>query len=276
MRCCLKSLFNLLLGVVVLAALGLAALYFWAYPRLDQLFSDSVRREFMLPPSSTVTLTHGDPLQTFRGQVPHMLVEASEAKIEGLVVEDVKLEAKNVSFDLPATIVTGDAKWQGVESAQLKFKVSEDSLKQRWTGELEQHGLKKPEVKLHDGKVDITGLLDASLFKLRVGASGRIQVDGTDRVVFKPDNLELGGTSFGVEQVGAIFSALTPVIDLGDLKLGVGVDKMEPHDGYLFVVARTIKAGGLHGAQAESATVEPGGNEEGSAAGTAAAEKDTK
>ena len=241
MRGCLGKLFGCLFGLLALAAIVAAALYLWAFPKLDSIFADSVRREFMLAPSSTVKMTRGSLLDTLQGRVPEMLVEADEAKIEGLLVEDVKLLAEDVSFDLPLTLATGNAEWKRMGSGRLEFKVSEAALKERWAGELEERGLKKVEVKLDGGEVAVSGLLDAKIFKLRVGARGKLEVDGTDRIVFQPSSMELGGADFGVEQVKAIFAALTPVIDLGNLKLGVGVESMEPRDGYLFVVARSME-----------------------------------
>ncbi|MCC7479826.1 LmeA family phospholipid-binding protein [bacterium] len=238
---CLGRIFSCFGGLAVLLGLALAALYLLVFPRLDTIFADSVRREFMLPPSSTVKMTRGSLLDTLQGRVPEMLVEAEEAKIEGLLVEDVRLLAEGVKFDLPLTLATGNAEWQDMSSGRLEFKVSEESLKQRWAGELEDRGLKKVEVKLKGGEVSISGLLDAAIFKLRVGAKGKVEVDGSDRIVFKPSAMELGGADFGVEQINAIFSALTPVLDLGSLKLGVGVESMEPRDGYLYVVANSLK-----------------------------------
>ncbi len=249
---CLSKLFGCFFGLLVLVGLAIAAMYLWVFPRLDTIFADAVRREFMLAPSSTVKMTRGSLIDTLQGQVPEMLVEADEAKIEGLLVEDVKLLAEDVSFDLPRTLATGNAEWKHMSSGRLEFKVSEKSLKERWAGELEKRGLKKVEVKLAGGEVSISGLLDAAIFKLRVGAKGKVEVDGTDRIVFKPSGLELGGADFGVEQVNAIFAALTPVLDLGSLKLGVGVESMEPRDGYLYVVARSMELDDLSQRMSES------------------------
>lgn len=276
MRGCFGKLFGCLFSLLALAALLVAALYLWVFPKLDTIFADSVRREFMLPPSSTVTMTRGTLLDTLQGKVPAMLVEAEEAKIEGLVVEDVTLKAEDVSFDLPLTLATGNAEWKNMSSGRLEFKVSEAALKERWAGELEDRGLKKVEVKLSGGEVSLSGLLDAKIFELRVGAKGKVKVDGTDRIVFEPSALELGGADFGVEQVKSIFAALTPVIDLGSLKLGVGVEKMEPRDGYLFVVARSMQLDELsRKMQDKQAGAEAGDDTAGSKAGDETADEGT-
>jgi hypothetical protein len=243
MRGCLKAIGGCIFGIVLVAALAATAFYLWAVPELDELFADSVRREFMLPPSSTVRLEHGSLQNTMQGRVQRMVVEADEAKIEGLAVEDVKLAAEDVRFDVPATLLTRDAQWDAVGQGTLSFKASEAALKERWTGELESRGLKKVDVKLSEGEVSINGLLDIGLLKMHVGTTGQIAVDGSDRIVFQPSKLQLGDTNVGVEKLEAVFDTLTPVLDLGKLKLGIGVEELEARDGYLHVKAKSMQLG---------------------------------
>jgi hypothetical protein len=75
---------------------------------------------------------------------------------------------------------------------------------------------------------------------VRVGASGELHVDGTERIRFKVQELELGGANVGVEELKAVFSALTPVIDLGQFKMSVAIDDVGMRDGYLYVQARSM------------------------------------
>jgi len=82
---CLQKLANLLLSLVVLAAIALAGVYFFVLPQVDEKLADAVRREFILPPSSTVIIDRGSLLDTLEGQVHRFHVTSDE--LFGLCVE---------------------------------------------------------------------------------------------------------------------------------------------------------------------------------------------
>ena len=240
MRGCLQRLANCVFGVVLVAVVGLLLVYYLVLPRLDEMLADAVRREFMLPPSSTVGITRGSLLDTLEGEVKHFHVQSSEAKISGLLVEDIEFRAEGIRFDLPQTLISGQAELLEVAQGELVFRVDEQALEDRWAADLRKRGLTDVQVELTDDQVAVNSVLDLKLTKVRVGASGELYVDGTDRIRFKVRELELGGANVGVEELKAVFSAMTPVIDLGQFKMSVAIDDVGMRDGYLYVQARSM------------------------------------
>jgi hypothetical protein len=237
---CLKRLANCALITVLLALLALGAAYYYVLPRLDLLLADAVRREFMLPPSSTVVIMRGSLLDTLEGQVDRFYVSSPEAKISGLSVENVEFNAGGIQFDLPRTLLSGQAELLSVDQGDIAFRVSDEELKQRWATELAKKGLSKTEVILEEDKVSVSCVLDLKLTEVRIGATGELYVDGTDRIKFKATDLELAGSNIGIDELKAVFSTLTPVIDLGQFKMSVAIDELRMREGYLYVVAHSM------------------------------------
>jgi len=237
---CFQRLANCALFIVLIAAVLAAVAYFCLLPRLDEELADALRREFMLPPSSTVEITRGSLLDLLEGEVEGCRVESDEAKIEGLVVGDLRFLAEGLRFDLPRTLITGQAEFTAVKHGELSFKVAASEIEERWATELGRMGLSKVQVGFADDRVSIDAVLDLKLTEVSVGATGELFVDGTDRIRFRATELELGGATFGVEKLKAIFTALTPVIDLGQFKLVIAIDEVEMRDDYLRVKARSL------------------------------------
>jgi hypothetical protein len=236
---CLQKLANAILTLVVLAALLAAAAWYFLLPQLDVKLADAVRREFMLPPSSTVIIERGSLADTLEGQLRRFHVSSPEAKIADTPVEDLEFEAKGIRFDLAQTFATGKADLQDVDYGEMTVKVSQSAIQQRWAGELEKRGVRKPEVELDNDKVKLSGLVDLKLAKLRVAATGRLIADGTERIKFEATELDMGGANVEIKQLRSAITSLTPVIDVGQFKLSILVDEVKTEDGYLFIRARS-------------------------------------
>lgn len=262
MRCCLRSIVGGIVLGLVLLAIGAAALYIFAYPRIDSALSDAVRREYMLPPSATIKFQHGTFLETWEGKLRSFRVEANEAKLEGLLINDVKLYATGIQFDMTKTLITGEAELKKVEHARLKFRVSEGSLADHWGEALASRGIRDVDVDLRDQEIAVSGNIDLKVTTVPVAARGVFEVDGTQRIRMKVNELAIGGSkldplgisglikklTFGKARldagnIGDVFSKSirTPVIDLGDLQMGVNVRRLEPRSGYLYVEAESEK-----------------------------------
>lgn len=237
---CLKRTANCALLVIVLLALALGAAYYYVLPRLDEMLADAVRREFMLPPSSTVVIARGSLLDTLEGEVDRFYVSSPEAKISDLRVEEVEFHAGGIQFDLPRTLLSGQAELLAVSQGNLAFKVAAADLQERWATDLARRGLSKTEVTLEEDKIKVSCVLDLKLTEVRIGAAGELYVDGTDRIKFKATDLELAGSNIGIEELKAVFSTLTPVIDLGQFKMSVAIDDVQMRDGYLYVAAHSM------------------------------------
>jgi len=241
MRCCLRSIVSGILVGVLLIALLAVGVYVYFYPRLDSALADAVRREYLLPPSATIKFKHGTLLDTYQGKIQSFLVESKEAKLEGLLINDVQLVATGIQFDLTRTFITGEAELKNVDHAQLKFRVSEDSLEQHWADTLSRRGISSVDVDLHGKEITVSGVVDLKLATVPVSARGNFEVDGSQAIRMKVSQVSLGSNTFGLGKLSDIFSKTirTPVLDLGDLQLGVNVKRLEPRNGYLYVEAES-------------------------------------
>jgi len=239
MGSCYQRVVNCIFGLFVIAAIAGGALYFYVLPRLDNLLADAVRREYILPPSATVVITRGSLLDTLEGEVARFYVDAEEAKLDGLLVKDLRFLAEGIRFDLPRTLISGQAELLNVSHGQLSLSVSEEALEERWSEELASKGLSKVDVELSNEGVGVSAVVDLKLTEVRVGAKGYFEVDGTDRIRFHATDLELAGTSIGIAELKAAFSTLTPVISLGRFKMHVVVDELFTSAGHLFIETRS-------------------------------------
>lgn len=236
---CLQKLINLVVGLLALAALALAAVYYLALPQLDTKLADAVRREFMLPPSSTVIIERGSLADTFEGQLRRFHVTSAEAKVDDTTVEDLDFEAKGIRFDLAQTLATGKANLTDVDYGELRCKVSEATIEQRWAAELERRGLSKVNVELDNDRVRLTGIAKVMGFETKVAAKGQLVADGSDKIKFKSTEIDFGKFNLEVKQFGIAFDSLTPVIDVGQFKLTILIDKLKAEKGYLEIEARS-------------------------------------
>jgi hypothetical protein len=240
MRGCFRFIVNTVVLLFFVALLAAVAAYFYVLPTVDTLLADAVRRDLMLPPSSTVVIKRSSIIDTYQGQVDSFLVESKEAKVEGLVIEDVKLVGTGITFDLPRTLATGQAEISKVDNADLSFRVSEASLEERWGSDLKKKGITDLNVDLDGQNIRVDGNMDLKLAKIKIGAIGNFHVDGSQKIKFKVTDFDLGGNQIGMSLVKSVFSSLTPVINLGQLKIGVGVSRLEAKDGYLEVEAQSV------------------------------------
>ncbi|MEZ5337945.1 MAG: DUF2993 domain-containing protein [bacterium] len=236
---CFQRLANTVLALVVLALVAVLALNWWLLPRIEGELADSVRREFLLPPSSTVRIGRGSLLDTLEGQVDSFYVDSPEAKLDGMIVSDLRFRARGISFDPVSVLLSGNAGLRDVQSGDLELKVSEDALRERWGSELAKKGMRDVEITLEDGSVSIDGIFDMAFAEVRIGARGRIVADGSTRLRLEVDELQLGGADIGMKELKAAFSALTPIVDLGQFRVAIEVDRLEMQDGYLLVRARS-------------------------------------
>jgi hypothetical protein len=239
MSTCINRLLNTLLSLIALIVIALALAWYFLLPKLDTLLADAVRREFILPPTATVVIERGSIFDTLEGQVQRFRVESPEAKIDGVLVNDLRFDAKGIKFDLVRTLTTGNAELKDVANGELEVKVSEAAIEQRWAAELESKGLDKVAVKLENGKVELSGLIDMKIAKLRVGAKGKLAADGSDMIKFKPTQVDVGGANLDVSGIKAAMTGLTPVVDLGQFKVVILIDKLKAEKGFLIISARS-------------------------------------
>jgi hypothetical protein len=187
-----------------------------------------------------VIIERGSLMDTLEGQVHRFHVTSAEAKVEGVAVEDLDFEAKGIRFDLAQLLLTSKAELKDVDYGELKVKVSEEALKQRWAAELAKRGLTKVDIKLDNDRVKLSGVAGLGILgDTRVSATGELIAEGSERVKFKTTELDLGKFNLEVKQLGLIFDSLTPVLDLGQFKVAVLIDQLHTSKGYLIIQARS-------------------------------------
>jgi hypothetical protein len=170
------------------------------------------------------------------GQVESFYVESNEAQIDEVPVENLKFVAEGIEFDLPQTLLTQRAELKNMSHGRLSFRVGEQALVKRWAGDLESAGLSKVEVKLGNDSANVSGLINLALIKVRVGGKGKLTTDG-NAIRFELEELKLGDNTFGLGQMDAVFSKLAPVLDLGQFKVGMHIDRLDMGNGFIEVQA---------------------------------------
>ncbi len=238
MKNCLGGLFRFVISVVVLVIVAAVVAYYYYSPQLEETLADSVRREFMLPPSSKVLITQGSMLDTMEGEVERLYVESAEAKIDGLVVRDLTLLGEGIHINVLQTIITGQAVFNKITHSEVNLQVSEEELENRWRGELQKKGLSNVQVTLDD-EITISAIVDLKVTQVPVSAQGILEVEDGQRILLTVTDLNLSGAEIGLRELEATFSAMTPVIDLGAMKLNIVIDKIRIGDGMLAISARS-------------------------------------
>jgi hypothetical protein len=226
-------------GIAVVLAVVLGLLYWLAMPQLDSLLADSLRRAYILPPSCTVLVVRGSLLDTLEGQVKRVYVESPEAKLDGLVVDDLRLLAEGVDFDMVKTLATRSAVLDEVIHGEVSFRIPETALQQLWADELRSQGLTGAAVSVTKNGVKLTGQADLKLAKLPVAVGGKFAAENGQRVKLVLDKFELSGMQLGSGDLKKALAALAPAIDLSRFKMDLEIDKITHTDGAIIVSART-------------------------------------
>jgi hypothetical protein len=226
-------------GLVVLAAVVLGLLYWLALPRLDVILEDSVRRAYLLPPSSTVLIERGSLLDTLEGQVKRVYVESPESKLDGVVVADLRLLAEGVDFDMAKTLLAQSAVLDEVIHGEINFSIKETALQELWADELRGQGLTDAAVSVGKQGVALTGIADLKLAKVPVAVSGKFVEQTGQRIKLELDQFSLSGVKLANGDLKTALAALAPAIDLSRFHMDVEIDRIAHTDGAVAVTART-------------------------------------
>jgi hypothetical protein len=248
MKGCFNCLVRTIMAVLLLAAIGLLAAWLFLLPNLDRTLEDSIRRQFLLAPSSAVVVNRGSLLDTLEGEVDGVEVESNEAKLDGLVVSDFRLKAEYIRINLLRTLLTQKAEFTEFDRGEIRFSVTEQALLDRWSADLRRKGFSNIELEL-DETVRIAADFDLRIAKIGAVVTGWIESDEDGRIRFTADEVEVQGAKIALEEIKASVSGLAPVIDLGRLKLDLKVDELRAEDGMLYVGARTRGLDGAGGGE---------------------------
>ena len=239
MRSCGTTLAGWGCGILVFLLVTGGALYWLALPRLDNILADALRRAYILPPSCTVLVVRGSLLDTLEGQVKRVYVESPEAKLDGLVVDDLRLLAEGVDFDMVKTLATNSAVLDEVTHGEISFSISEHALQELWADELRSQGLTDAAVSVTKSGVSLTGKADLKLTQVPVSVSGKFAAKDGQRVKLVLDKFELSGVELVSGDLKTALAALAPSVDLSRFKMDVEVDDVSHGDGMVVVTART-------------------------------------
>ena len=239
MRGCGNALAGWGCGLLILLVVAIGAVYWLALPKLDLLLEDSLRRAYMLPPSSTVIVEHGSLLDTAEGQVKRVYVESPESKLDGIVVTDLRLLAEGVDFDLVKTLATRSAELDEATHGEISFIITESSLQEVWADELRSQGLTNAAVDITAEGVSLTGTADLKLAQVPVVARGKFTAQTDQRVKLELGQFELSGVELPSGELQQALSALAPEIGLSRFKMDIEIDEITHTDGAVEVAART-------------------------------------
>lgn len=238
--CCFRKLSNFFAGLVFILLIIAAVGWWYLAPRMDGLLSDAIRREFMLDADSEVRVQRGSLLDTLEGQVDGITINSAQARLNDLVVEDLVLIARGVTFDMPSTFMTGRAELAEVSEGEISFNVPEQALADRWGGELERHGFSNLAVDLDKDEITVSGRWGKPI-TVKVEATGSLKVSGTEKIKFVPDDINVGGLETGMGKLLDAFGGVAPVVDLSRMqKLMIVIDQVAIEEGYISVRARSL------------------------------------
>ncbi len=239
---CLRRLTNCLATIIVLTALLAVGAYLLLLYVMENELADALRRKFMLPPSSSVTIEAGDVLDSLGGRVDGVYIEASEASVSGIRVQNVVFSAEDLSFDIVNMVTRKNPVLKEVDYAEASFEVSQQDLADAWLKKARRFGVRElsveflqdegelPAVKVSAG----TTLLGKDL---KASVRGRFTLVDRREIAFQISDTEAGG--IGHDIVEGVFVRMAPRLRVGDLQGDLVVDRLWVEDDRLHVAAHT-------------------------------------
>ena len=236
-------------GCLTTLALVAAVLAFGAYLLLMNLMqndlADAVRRKFMLPPSSTVTITPGSFVDSLSGKVNAFQIESREASISGTRIESLRLDAENISFNVVNLFLQRDPILREVEHAKVSFAIAPEALADAWLARVKRVGVKKLTMKLEEGTgdqlpyADVDAVADVLGKEINLSVKGFFKLAGKREIAFEALEFKLEDLKLGGQIVQTVFLQMAPKIRIGDFQGDLTIDKFYVLGGKLHIFAQT-------------------------------------
>lgn len=235
---CLRRLFNLLVFLVVGAALLAAAVYFLVLPDLKDRLADEIRRQMMLPAESEVRVETGSIPDLAQGRIESIRVLSTRARLGKYDVRDLDLSAKDIRFNLAESLISRKASLKSIGAGKITFKVTEDDLAKAWERSASKAGLKDASVKLDAGVTTLSATVKLLGRNMKLVASGSFEAEGGTEIVFNAKEVKIQGTEipkFLLSFVGRI----EPHFSLTDLPVPLKITRLTTKKGLIIVEGET-------------------------------------
>jgi hypothetical protein len=242
---CIRRFVSCLTTIILLAVLVAVAAYFFLLEPMRANLADAVRRKFMLPPSSSVSIEQGSYIDALSGKVKAFHVESSEASIGGMRIEDLKLDAENMSFDIVNLALQRNPILREVEHAKVSFSITPESLADAWLAKVKHLGVKKLTLKMEEGTgeqlpfAQVNAVAEVLGKEIPLSVKGFFKLIGRREIGFEALEFKLQELGVGGDMVKSIFMKFAPRIRIGDFQGDLSIDRFYVLGGKLRVVAQT-------------------------------------
>jgi hypothetical protein len=242
---CLRRLVQFVFTLIVVVLLLAAGGYYLLLQTMHTELADALRRKFMLPPSSVVTIEPGDIMDTLNGEVDSIHLSSPEASISGIRVENVEFEAEHLSFDILNLVTRKNPVLKEVDYAAVSFAIRPEDLAAAWAERAGRFGVSDLEVKFKDAEGDELPLVEVTARTELLGREFELRVNGyfklIDRreIAFRVNDFDLGMLSIGRDLLESVFVRLAPRLEIGDMQGDLYIDDFYVEDGKLHVQAHT-------------------------------------
>jgi len=242
---CLRRLVQFVFTLVVVALLLAIGGYYLLLQTMRTELADALRRKFMLPPSSTVTIEPGDIMDTLNGEVESIHIESREASVSGIRVENVDFEAERLTFDILNLVTRKNPVLKEVDYAEVSFAIRPEDLAAAWAERARHYGISNLTVRFKDAEGDELPLVEVTAKSELLGREFELKVNGYFRLIdqreiaFKVKDFELGLLRLGRELLESVFMRMAPRLRIGDLQGDLYIDNFYVRNGSLRVEAHT-------------------------------------
>ncbi len=250
---CIRRVVGCLTTLVLLAAVIAFGAYLLLLNLMQNDLADAVRRKFMLPPSSTVTITPGSYVESLSGKVKAFHIESAEASISNTRIASLKLDAENLSFNVVNLALGRDPILREVEHAKVSFAIAPEALADAWLARVKRVGVKKLTMKLEEGTgdqlpyADVEAVANVLGKEIDLSVKGFFKLAGKREIAFEALEFKLEDLKLGGQLIESVFIQMAPKIRIGDFQGDLTIDKFYVLGGKLQVFAQTTGVTSLEG-----------------------------
>lgn len=229
--------------IVLAAAAGAAQLYL--PPLLEARLEGALAQALQVDAGVRVRLAATPALRLLWGAVDRAEVTAGGAHLDGLRVEEIRLEGRRVRIDAAELRRTGRLVVLGAERLEAAFRVAEADL-DRFVKEYARGVPAAVETVLSDGRLQLRGELSLFGRVVPVAVEGSLEPAGATRIDFVPSRITVDTVEvprFLIE--GALqVDELRVGFDIGRFPVPLEVTRVVLQPGWLTVEARSPLARG--------------------------------
>lgn len=245
MKGCVQWIVNSIITIAIIALALALVLYFYLIPNLEVQLADGLKRKLELPASATVDVDTSDIVALFQGKVNKVSVLASEAKLGSVVINNLNLDAYDLTFDLLQTIMTKSLVADSIAGGNLSFDVHEKSLEDAWITRAEKYMMSDVNVQLNPlpeeslltgklgGEIELLGKHDISI---KFEAAGIYTMNlQKQSISYEFKSLSIEGFALPEGLVQNVLTQFQPRIELNRFKFPFELDSITVGTGKILV-----------------------------------------